>query len=282
MGISGWALEELVLKMIDNSEVLLGKVLKAIENKHNDPERAMLLKKKFQSQGESSSNPVWSDYEDDDADFLQLDYKKENVLIVDSIKKLEFIENVIFSSSSNKKILGFDAEFTFTVANPNEHILALIQIASDEAVYLLDACYFRSSNKMEKLEQLVTKIFTSSACIVLGYGAKTDFEVFRKDFKNFPDEPCSFIDLDSVNQSKTLSRCIAESNKPMNNNGVKVSGLSKLCLQILGQRLDKKEQVSDWSRRPLPEKQLTYAALDAACLLKIYHKLNASFVEIGQ
>jgi len=280
--ISGSALEDLVLKMIDNDEVLLRKVSEAIEHQHNDRDRAMLLESKFQSQGESSFTTVWSDYEDDDINFLQLGYKQENVLMVDSIQKLVFIENEIFSSLSNKKTLGFDAEFTASATNSNENILALIQIASDEAVYLLDVCYFRSSNKMEKLEQLVTKIFTSSACTIFGYGAKSDFKVFRKDFKNFPNEPCNFIDLDSIKQSKTLSRYIAESNKPKSDNGVKVSGLSKLCLQILGQSLDKKEQISDWSRRPLREKQLTYAALDAACLLKIYHKLNESLVEIGQ
>ena len=41
---------------------------------------------------------------------------------------------------------------------------------------------------------------------------------------------------------------------------------------MLGKKLDKREQISDWSRRPLREKQITYAALNAVCLLKIYHK----------
>ena len=53
---------------------------------------------------------------------------------------------------------------------------------------------------------------------------------------------------------------------------VKLSGLSKVCYEMLGKKLDKREQISDWSRRPLREKQITYAALDAVCLLKIYNK----------
>jgi len=38
----------------------------------------------------------------------------------------------------------------------------------------------------------------------------------------------------------------------------------------LGLQLDKREQRGDWSRRPLGEDQLRYAALDAACTLLLY------------
>jgi 3'-5' exonuclease len=38
----------------------------------------------------------------------------------------------------------------------------------------------------------------------------------------------------------------------------------------LGIQLDKSEQRGDWGRRPLPIKQLQYAALDAACTLLLY------------
>jgi hypothetical protein len=43
----------------------------------------------------------------------------------------------------------------------------------------------------------------------------------------------------------------------------------------LGRALDKAEQRSDWSRRPLSEDQLHYAALDAACTLLLYEQQNA-------
>src|SRR5207253_10545476 len=38
----------------------------------------------------------------------------------------------------------------------------------------------------------------------------------------------------------------------------------------LGLQLDKHEQRGDWSRRPLDEDQLRYAALDVACTLLLY------------
>ncbi|MEP7270312.1 MAG: ribonuclease D [Acidobacteriota bacterium] len=40
----------------------------------------------------------------------------------------------------------------------------------------------------------------------------------------------------------------------------------------LGVKLDKHEQRSDWSRRPLAPEQLRYAALDASCTLLLYER----------
>lgn len=51
-------------------------------------------------------------------------------------------------------------------------------------------------------------------------------------------------------------------------------GLRALVRKTLGRRLDKAEQRSDWSRRPLLESQLQYAALDAHCLLQILRALK--------
>jgi len=50
-------------------------------------------------------------------------------------------------------------------------------------------------------------------------------------------------------------------------------GLSKLCELVLGKPLSKEMQVSNWSRRPLKDKQVSYAALDAYSLVKIRDRL---------
>lgn len=55
--------------------------------------------------------------------------------------------------------------------------------------------------------------------------------------------------------------------------GAKLAGghsLKAVCERELGLTLDKTEQVSDWSQRPLSARQQAYAALDAEVLLRLY------------
>ena len=45
--------------------------------------------------------------------------------------------------------------------------------------------------------------------------------------------------------------------------------LASVCERELGLLLDKSEQASNWRRRPLSERQLDYAALDAEVLVQL-------------
>ncbi len=49
-------------------------------------------------------------------------------------------------------------------------------------------------------------------------------------------------------------------------------GLRAVCERELGREMDKGAQTSDWTRRPLTERQLLYAALDAEVLLPLQEK----------
>lgn len=51
-------------------------------------------------------------------------------------------------------------------------------------------------------------------------------------------------------------------------------GLAMVCERELGISLDKAEQTSNWSRRPLDADQLNYAALDAELLLPLYERFK--------
>lgn len=51
-------------------------------------------------------------------------------------------------------------------------------------------------------------------------------------------------------------------------------GLAMVCERELGISLDKAEQTSNWSRRPLDADQLNYAALDAEVLLALHERFK--------
>ena len=59
-------------------------------------------------------------------------------------------------------------------------------------------------------------------------------------------------------------------------------GLAGLTEALFNKRLDKKYQVSDWSKRPLLEEQIKYAALDALICVKIYKELQLLAIQAEQ
>ena len=62
----------------------------------------------------------------------------------------------------------------------------------------------------------------------------------------------------------------------------KGKGLTHLCNAVLGHPLDKREQMSDWSARPLRAAQLAYAALDAQVLLVLRARLRGGKGAAGE
>jgi ribonuclease D len=58
--------------------------------------------------------------------------------------------------------------------------------------------------------------------------------------------------------------------------------LGTMIEELLGVRLLKEHSASDWSRRPLPEEWLIYAALDVELLIDLRDQLAAKLVETGK
>jgi len=56
-------------------------------------------------------------------------------------------------------------------------------------------------------------------------------------------------------------------------NAKREGGLATVVRHVLGRRLNKKEQLSNWSHRPLRLSQLHYAAIDSAIEIEVYRKL---------
>jgi ribonuclease D len=58
--------------------------------------------------------------------------------------------------------------------------------------------------------------------------------------------------------------------------------LGTMIEELLGVRLLKEHSASDWSKRPLPEEWLIYAALDVELLIELRNKLAARLTETGK
>ena len=57
--------------------------------------------------------------------------------------------------------------------------------------------------------------------------------------------------------------------------------LAAVCRRELDKVLDKTQQVSDWTRRPLTDAQVAYAALDVEVLVQLYELFSRIQPELG-
>lgn len=140
-------------------------------------------------------------------------------------------------------VVGLDVETT--LAN---RTLCLIQVAGAKATYLIDALELPD---LEPLSQLLSSTDTTK---LIHYASFERAVLGRHGFT------LASV-LDTHETSKRLRPAATG------------HSLRAACARELGAELDKTEQTGDWTRRPLTESQVAYAALDAEVLLR----LNAHF-----
>jgi len=119
------------------------------------------------------------------------------------------------------------------------------------------------------LSEILGIVFTTPRLVKVGYQVLNDFQKVAG----------SYPHLDGVDRIESILECSKFALKTMQmtkqpGGRVIVSSLSRLVEHMIpGKSLDKTEQVSDWSRRPLKESQLRYASLDATVLPYIVERL---------
>lgn len=148
---------------------------------------------------------------------------------------------------SRETLLGFDTETrpTFTKGPSNQP--ALLQLACPGKVYL-----FRL-NKTGFVKPLAD-ILASETIIKTGIAIGRDIEELQE-LKSF--HPGGFIDLNSYAKQK----------------GFESIGVRNLTAMLLGFRVSKRQQTSNWEAEELKPPQIRYAATDAWVCREIYMKL---------
>ncbi len=145
------------------------------------------------------------------------------------------------------KEFGFDTETRPSFKKGVKHQVALLQLATSEEVYL-----FRL-NKIGLPDELIDLLADKSK-IKVGAAIRDDIKSLAE-LKSF--EQSGFVDLQEM--VKKL--------------GFESFSLKKMTAIVLGFRISKSQQLSNWEAEELTPKQITYAATDAWVSLKVYQSL---------
>lgn len=194
------------------------------------------------------------------AKYLHVDDFRVAVSFVDNLSGVREAVEVL----SNADIVGLDVEWKAEVDKQDERGASLLQLSTESHAFVLDAamlCREESRSWME-INDLLTPLFATSPCMLLGFDLATDLKVLAR---SFPQMDCFKRVCGSLDLQKVWKRL---------GPGNELSSLSKLCELHLGKPLDKRVRMSNWERRPLSNSQLHYAALDAQCLIPLYRSLK--------
>lgn len=166
------------------------------------------------------------------------------IYYIDTLEKF----NLIIDNLEKEVCLGFDTETRPAFKKGKSYQVSLLQLGTDKRVYL-----FRL-NKIGLPERLA-KVLESEKIFKIGVAIHDDIASLRKIREHTPN---GFIDLQQY----------------VNNFGIEDNGLKKLVANILGFRISKRQQTSNWEAEILTQAQIEYAATDAWVCFEIYRKLK--------
>jgi ribonuclease D len=167
------------------------------------------------------------------------------VLIEDPAKLDKAIQEV-----SKHRLVGFDTETRPSFKKGQHYKVSLLQLALDKKVFLIRL------NHTGITDELIA-LFENENVIKTGVGLRDDLVALQK-LRKF--HPKGFEDLAVISKKS----------------GLLVESVKKLTALLLGFRISKSAQTSNWEAISLSEKQLEYAATDAWVCLEIHKKLVAA------
>jgi ribonuclease D len=185
-----------------------------------------------------------SDISKEDINQLPLDRYNGEIVLID--KKEDVAEAI--AEISQHQTVGIDTETKPVFVKGQYNHVSLIQIAIPNKVYLIRLHKTGLTNEL-------MSFFEDKNIKKLGVALADDIKDLQK-LKRFKAE--EFFELNQLVKSI----------------GIESNGLKKLVAIILGYRISKSAQVSNWEAPALTEKQLRYGATDAFVCLEMYDKLK--------
>jgi len=174
----------------------------------------------------------------------------------------EFIDTVEALEVCAKELMKEDIVAFDTEADSFYHYfdkVCLVQVATREKCWLIDPLTIGGPDKLAPL----AKVFKSPKVRVLFHAAEYDIYVLKRD--------CGF-EFTNLFDTMVSAQLL----------GYPAIGLAALVERHFGVVLPKDEQRSDWSRRPLTDKQQSYAASDVLYLIQLAETLEKELTKAGR
>ena len=144
-------------------------------------------------------------------------------------------------------VLGFDTETRPKFTKGAMNLPSLIQLASEKKVYLIQLKHITKTDELAAL-------LSDEHIIKSGVAIHDDY---RSLARLFPVSPNGLVDLAKL----------------ANQTGIKAQGLRTISANLLGYKVSKGAQCSNWASDTLSHSQIQYAATDAWLGLLLYSQL---------
>jgi len=145
-------------------------------------------------------------------------------------------------------VVGFDTETRPSFKKGQVFSVALLQLAIPGKVFLIRIHH-------TGIPEEITALFENPNIVKAGVAIRDDIKTLQK-LRRF--HPHAFVDLATIAREK----------------GLLVESVKKLTGLLLGFRISKSAQTSNWEAPTLTEKQIEYAATDAWVCWEIYKQLT--------
>jgi len=138
---------------------------------------------------------------------------------------------------ANEDVLGFDTETKPCFRRGQSHPPALLQLAARDRVFIFRLAGLSAPARL-------APILSDPGTVKYGVAVSDDIKELNQ---LFDFDPAGFLDLGET--AKSL--------------GIPTLGLRNMAANLLGVRISKSAQCSDWGRKELTQRQISYAATDA-------------------
>ena len=204
----------------------------------------LFLETKIQNLLTNSGFPYRREISKEEINFLEPFSYSGKITLIDSKAKLDR-----FTMGPRKgEVIGFDTETRPSFKKGVQYPCSLVQLAFEHEVVLFRLNRIGFPN-------MLTDILAAEISTKIGIAIKDDLRQL-KDINPF--EPASFVDL----------------NELCPNIGFESIGAKRLTALVLGKKISKRQQVSNWDARTLTDAQIAYAATDAWICREIYLELG--------